>query len=70
MNPFDDEKNAFCVLINDERQYSLWPMALEVPSGWSAVTESATRKECLDYIDRHWVDMRPQSLRESMEGPA
>jgi uncharacterized protein YbdZ (MbtH family) len=66
-NPFDDENSEYCVLINDEQQYSLWPASLEVPAGWSIVADGTTRKECLDYIDRHWVDMRPRSLRESME---
>jgi MbtH protein len=67
VNPFEDEKSTYCVLINDERQYSLWPAFIDVPDGWSVVVDGTTRKECLEYIDRHWVDMRPRSLRESME---
>jgi uncharacterized protein YbdZ (MbtH family) len=70
MSPFDDEKNTYRVLINEEKQYSLWPASLEVPSGWSVAADDATRKECLDYIDRHWTDMRPRGLREAMEREA
>ncbi|GAB2858133.1 MbtH family protein [Actinoallomurus bryophytorum] len=67
MNPFEDESSTYRVLVNDERQYSLWPASIKVPAGWSVVVDGATRKVCLDYIDQHWIDMRPQSLREAME---
>jgi MbtH protein len=65
-NPFDDENGTFIVLINDEGQYSLWPTFVDVPAGWTAVHEPATRKVCLDYIDQNWTDMRPKSLVEQM----
>jgi MbtH protein len=67
MNPFEDEDKTYLALINDEGQYSLWPADLEVPAGWSVVVDGATREKCLEYIDRHWTDMRPKSLREFME---
>lgn len=66
MNPFDDEEGEFCVLINDEGQYSLWPTFKEAPAGWSAVGPRGGRKECLDYIEENWTDMRPRSLVEEM----
>jgi MbtH protein len=67
VNPFEDESSTYRVLINDERQYSLWPTSTKVPAGWSVVVDGTTREICLEYIDQHWTDMRPQSLRESME---
>lgn len=67
MNPFDNEKATFCVLINDEDQYSLWPTFAEVPAGWTIVHAAETRKSCLDYVEEHWMDMRPKSLTEQME---
>lgn len=67
VNPFEDERNTYRVLINDECQYSLWPVSIEVPAGWLVVVDGTTRGICLEYIDRHWIDMRPRSLRESME---
>jgi len=70
MNPFDDESGEFCVLMNDEGQYSLWPTFKEVPKGWAAVLQKGSRKECLEYIDKHWVDMRPKSLIAEMERDA
>ena len=66
-NPFDDENGAFYALINDEGQYSLWPTFANVPTGWTIVFGAQTRRSCLDYIEEHWIDMRPNSLIEQME---
>ena len=67
-NPFDDEDAAFVVLVNDEDQYSLWPASVDVPAGWRTLLEAGPRKECLDFIETHWLDMRPRSLRDAMTG--
>lgn len=66
-NPFEDETIDYLVLINHENQHSLWPAWREVPAGWSAVGPKGKRKECLDWIETHWTDMRPKSLIEAME---
>ncbi|MFD7523041.1 MbtH family protein [Paenibacillus chitinolyticus] len=63
-NPFDDQSGTFRVLVNGEGQYSLWPVFVRTPDGWTAVLEEGTRQECLDYIESSWTDMRPASLRE------
>lgn len=65
---FDDENDerTFLVLINAEEQYSLWPKYIEVPRGWSLVSEG-NKAECLAYVKRMWTDMRPRSLREHTE---
>ncbi|OBI72029.1 MbtH family protein [Mycobacterium sp. E740] len=61
--PFDDESGSFLVLVNDEEQHSLWPTFAEVPAGWKVVHGGADRAACLDYIEQHWSDIRPKSLR-------
>ncbi|OBI52289.1 MbtH family protein [Mycobacterium sp. E787] len=65
-NPFDDDAGAFYVLVNAEEQHSLWPAFAEVPAGWRVVYGEASRSACLDYVDEHWADMRPKSLRDAM----
>ena len=70
VNPFDDEDANFLVLVNDEGQYSLWPIFADVPGGWKTVFGEAGRKECLDYIESVWTDMRPRSLVEAMDQAA
>lgn len=67
-NPFDDENAVFYVLINDEEQYSLWPAFAAVPDGWSIAFGTAPKVECVDFVEKNWTDMRPKSLRESMQG--
>jgi MbtH protein len=65
-NPFEDEDQPYLVLVNGEGQHSLWPASIDVPDGWSAALAPSTRGECLAYIERNWVDMRPKSLIEAM----
>jgi MbtH protein len=66
-NPFENEEGVYCVLINDEGQYSLWPTFIKVPAGWTVAHQQDTRKACLAYIEEHWTDMRPKSLIQLME---
>ncbi|MFD0447503.1 MbtH family protein [Streptomyces indonesiensis] len=65
-NPFDDENGSFLVLLNDEGQYSLWPAFAEVPASWRVVFGEDARKNCLDYIEENWRDMRPKSLIDQL----
>jgi uncharacterized protein YbdZ (MbtH family) len=65
-NPFDDDNGTFFVLVNGEDQYSLWPSFVDVPAGWRVVLGESTRADCLAYVEEHWTDMRPRSLREAM----
>jgi len=66
-NPFEDENGTYHVLINDEGQHSLWPTFVEVPQGWRIILNSDTRAACLDFINKNWTDMRPNTLIESMK---
>jgi MbtH protein len=66
-NPFEDENGDYFVLVNHEAQYSLWPTFREIPAGWNATGPRGKRKECLEWIDANWTDMRPASLVRAME---
>jgi len=66
-DPFDDENARFLVLINDEGQYSLRPVFMDVPDGWTKVYGEESRKDCLEFIEANWTDMRPRSLIRAME---
>ncbi|AXK33502.1 MbtH family protein [Streptomyces armeniacus] len=69
-NPFDDENGRFFVLVNEEEQHSLWPAFADVPAGWDVAFGEGSRQECLDYVEAHWTDLRPRSLREAMAAAA
>jgi MbtH protein len=63
----DREDERFIVLINHEEQYSIWPHWKAVPAGWRAVEGvHGDKPTVLAYIDQHWTDMRPKSLRDWM----
>ena len=63
MSQADDDTTVYKVVLNHEEQYSIWPADRETPLGWRAAGKSGSRKECLDYIQEVWTDMRPLSLR-------
>ena len=64
----EDDDRAYVVLINDEEQYSLWLKEVDVPTGWRTVGKEGSRKECVQFVDDTWKDMRPLSLRQKMDG--
>jgi MbtH protein len=65
-NPFEDENGVYHVLVNSEGQYSLWPSFVTVPEGWTIAHTSDNRAACLEFIEKNWTDMRPNSLIKTM----
>ncbi|MFI6049292.1 MbtH family protein [Streptomyces violascens] len=65
-NPFDDQDGTFLVLVNDEGQHSLWPAFAQQPDGWKVALGEGPRDAALAFIEEHWTDMRPRSLREAV----
>lgn len=51
-----DDGTIYQVVVNQEKQYSMWPADRELPRGWKAVGKTGTKKECLDYIREVWAD--------------
>lgn len=63
IDPFEIEDASYLVLVNDLGQHSLWPEAIDVPSGWRVAFRSAGRQDCLDYVAANWTDITPSSSR-------
>lgn len=63
----EDDKTIYKVVVNHEEQYSIWPADRENALGWRDEGKSGLKAECLAYINEVWTDMRPLSLRKSME---
>lgn len=55
------------VVLNHEEQYSIWPADKVIPNGWREAGKSGAKSECMAYIEKVWIDMRPLSLRKKME---
>ena len=66
INAYTIDGDLFKVLMNDEEQYSIWPEQKETPAGWHEVGFKGSKAEVSEYIDKHWTDMRPLSLRKAM----
>jgi MbtH protein len=69
-NPFEDPDAKYFVLINNEGQHSLWPVFAGVPDGWTVIFGEDGHQECLDFIEKNWTDMRPNSLIRQMAADA
>ena len=63
-----EDTTTYKVVVNHEEQYSIWPADRENAPGWTEQGMRGTRAACLAHIDEVWVDMRPLSLRKSMQG--
>lgn len=61
------ESQEYVVVVNHEEQYSIWPSDKSIPAGWSDVGCKGSKEHCLDYVRKHWTDMRPGSLRRAMD---
>lgn len=66
-NPFENEQGNYFVLVNEELQYSLWPAAITIPDGWKKAYGPELKSKCQQFIENHWQDMRPKSLRQAMD---
>lgn len=66
-NPFENENGVYYVMINGEGQYSVWPAFLDVPSGRTVLYGEKSRQLCLDCINSHWTDMRPNRLKPQVK---
>jgi len=67
---YNDEKEdtmVYKVVVNHEEQYSIWPAERENPKGWKDAGKSGLKDECLAYVKEVWTDMRPLSLRKTMD---
>jgi MbtH protein len=65
-----EDTTVYKVVVNHEEQYSIWPADRDNPLGWRDAGKNGLKQECLDYIGEVWTDMRPLSLRKSMDAGA
>jgi MbtH protein len=56
----------FRVLINDEEQHAIVPAEFAAPAGWHEAGFRGRADECEDWVDRHWPDIRPLSVRSAV----
>jgi len=66
----ESDTRTYKVVINHEEQYSIWFADREPPAGWRETGTVGTKAECVRHIGEVWVDMRPKSLRQALQGPS
>jgi MbtH protein len=69
-NPFEQDDAEYVVLVNDDGQYSLWPVFAAIPPGWWVCLQRTSRKACLEFVENIWTDMRPRRLVSRSAVPA
>lgn len=57
------------VVVNQEQQFSIWPVYLSPPAGWNDIGVMGTRSECLEFIRIEWTNMTPLSVRRTCPAP-
>lgn len=67
MQPDDEDRTMYQVVVNGEEQYSIWPVERPLPDGWRAAGKEGPKVECLAHINEVWGDMRPLGLRRRMD---
>ena len=55
------------VVINHEKQYSVFPADRPAPKGWKVVSKGCRPEACLKHIEEVWTDMRPLAIRQTVE---
>jgi len=63
----NEEGSIYRAVVNHEEQYSILPEYKDNPSGWRDAGKTGPKADCLAYIKEVWTDMRPLSLRKTME---
>lgn len=51
IDPFD----SYRVVMNDDKDYSIWPSVRDLPLGWEAVGTEGSKAECLAWIETNWT---------------
>ena len=63
----DEDRTIYQVVVNEEEQYSIWPVERPLPAGWSAAGKEGPKAACLAHIKEVWKDMRPRGVRRRMD---
>jgi MbtH protein len=54
--------HTYKVVVNHEKQYSIWPADGKNPLGWKDVGNLGSRYDCFAFIENVRVEVRPLNL--------
>jgi MbtH protein len=59
------EHPSFQTFVNAEGQYAIAPTTWPPAEGWTAVGPPGPEATCSAYVQEHWTDMCPRSVRDT-----
>jgi MbtH protein len=62
--------HEYKVVVNREKQYSIWPADGKNPLGWKDVGILGSRYDCFAFIEKVWVEVRPLNLPNKIGSPS
>jgi MbtH protein len=62
------DDTEYAVVLNDEEQYSIWPVGRPLPLGWREEGMRGPKQDCLAHVEEVWTDITPRSVREWLAG--
>ncbi|WP_207456213.1 MbtH family protein [Azospirillum sp. SYSU D00513] len=54
-----EDTQIYDAVVNQEKQYSIWPASRGLPLGWSKAGFSGDKTSCLHYIEQFWLESCP-----------
>jgi MbtH protein len=58
-NPFESGPGDWLVVVDDQGRHALWRPFLPPLTGWRTVHSGPSRDAALSYVERTWVQPRP-----------
>ena len=69
INPLDDDRGSFFVLVNDKEQRSFSPTFADVSAARRVAYGEADRATCMDHIEQNWLATAEGSARHWRGAP-
>lgn len=70
MSTGDDLAATHQLIVNDQEQFALWPVARQAPAGWRSIGRTGTRESLTEYLREILVETLPAPLLRSDGRPA
>ena len=67
--PDATDARPHAVVVNDEEQYSIWPVGRDLPAGWRAALSAVARQTCRAYLGHPWAVQALQGRAGASSGP-
>ncbi len=60
-------ERQYTACVNEDYQYSIWPVDRDMAIGWTAIGDPGTEEECRQYLKETVTDMRPHQFGDHQQ---